>query len=82
MQFVRVVDNPDREPEAFLADHIAAVDLGDSQLVTLINWSLEIVLHFQHDTGAQCNVMPVELCKKASNDYELRPGSHYGHLVF
>ena len=35
MQFVRVVDNPDSEPEVFFADHIAAVDLGDSQLVTL-----------------------------------------------
>ena len=72
MQFVRVVDSPDSEPEVFFADHFAAVDLGDSQLVTLINWSLEIVLHFQHGIGAQCNVIPVELCKKASNDYELR----------
>ena len=56
MLFVRVVDSPDSEPEVLFADHIAAVDvvdLGDSQLVTLINWSLEIVLHFQHGIGAQ-----------------------------
>lgn len=51
-------------------DHISAVYLDDTQLVTL---SLESgnYLHFQPDTGAQCNVIPVELYKKATKDYEL-----------
>ena len=54
----------------FYADVISAVDLVDSQLVTL---KLESgnYLRFQPDTGAQCNVIPVSLYKKATNDHKM-----------
>ena len=54
----------------FYADVISAVDLDDSQLVTL---KLESgnYLRFQPDTGAQCNVIPVSLYRKATKDYRL-----------
>ena len=44
--------------------------IDDSQFVTL---QLESgnYLHFQVDTGAQCNVVPVDLYKKATKDYKL-----------
>lgn len=66
---VRAVDNDDSEPEVFYADKISAVDLDDAQLVTL---KLESghYLRFQPDTGAQCNVIPVSLYKKATKDYK------------
>ena len=69
-KLVRAVDNPDSDSEVFYADHISAVDLDDSQLVTL---KLESgnYLRFQPDTGAQCNVIPMELYRKATKDYEL-----------
>ena len=49
---------------------ISAVDFDDTQLVTL---KLESghCLRFQPDTGAQCNVIPVNLYKKATKDYSL-----------
>ena len=49
---------------------MAAVSLDDSQLVTL---KLESgnYLRFQVDTGAQCNVIPLELYKKATKDTKL-----------
>ena len=45
-------------------------NLDDSQLVTL---KLESgnYLHFQVDTGAQCNVVPLSLYKKATKDHLL-----------
>ena len=45
--------------------------LDDSQLVTL---KLEsgYYLWFQPDTGAQCNVVPLYLYKKTTNDFDLR----------
>ena len=54
----------------FYADVISAVDLDDSQPVRL---KLESgnYLRFQPDTGAQCNVIPVSLNKKATKDYRL-----------
>ena len=54
----------------FHADVISAVDLDDSQVVTL---KLESgnYLRFQPDTGAQCNVIPVSLYRKATKDYRL-----------
>jgi len=66
---VRAV-NSDSEPEVFHADVISAVDLDDSQHVTL---KLESgnYLRFQPDTGAQCNVIPVSLYRKATKDYRL-----------
>ena len=68
-KLVRAVDNPDSDSEVFYADHISAVDLDDSQLVNL---KLESgsYLRFQADTGAQCNVILVELYRKATKDYE------------
>ena len=49
---------------------ISAVDLDDSQLVNL---KLESghYLRFQPDTGAQCNVIPLNLYKKVTKDYRL-----------
>ena len=49
---------------------MSAVHLDDSQLVTL---KLESgnYLRFQADTGAQCNVIPLSLYKKATKDFDL-----------
>ena len=51
--------------EVFGVEEISAVALDDSQLVTL---KLESgnYLHFQPDTGAQSNVVPLHLYKKAT----------------
>ena len=56
--------------EVFGVQEISAVTLNDSQLVTL---KLESgnYLRFQPDTGAQCNVVPLHLYKKATNDFDL-----------
>ncbi len=43
------------------------INLDDSQLVTLRLESGNC-LRFQPDTGAQCNVIPLELYKKATKD--------------
>lgn len=68
---VRTVDGDNRESGVFCADMISAVDLDDVQLVTL---KLESgnYLRFQPDTGAQCNVILVDLYKKASKDDNLQ----------
>ena len=51
-------------------EEISAVTLDESQLVTL---KLESgnYLRFQPDTGAQCNVVPLHLYKKATKDVDL-----------
>ena len=49
---------------------VAAVKLDDSQLVTLKLESGNFV-RFQPDTGAQCNVLPLKVYKKASKDEKL-----------
>ena len=51
-------------------EKISEISIDDSQLVTL---KLEsgYYLSFQVDTGAQCNVVPLELYKKATKDHEL-----------
>ena len=56
--------------EVFGVEEISAVTLDDSQLVTL---KLESgnYLRFQPDTGAQCNVVPLHLYKKATKDVDL-----------
>ena len=56
--------------KVFGVEEISAVTLDDSQLVTL---KLESgnYLRFQPDTGAQCNVIPVHLYKKATKDVDL-----------
>ena len=67
---IRAVDNPDSDSEVFYATNISAIELDDSQLVTL-KLSSGNYLRFQPGTGAQCNVIPVELYKKAAKDYKL-----------
>ena len=49
---------------------IAAVELDDSQMVTLKLKSGNF-LRFQVDTGAQCNVVPLALYKEATKDHSL-----------
>ena len=62
--------NEDPE-ELYIFSDVAAVTLDDSQLVTL-QLDSGNCLRFQPDTGAQCNVIPVHLYKRAANDPELR----------
>lgn len=66
---VRMVAEAETE-EVYSTYEVAAVKLDDSQLVTL---KLESgnYLRFQPDTGAQCNVIPVHLYKKAAKDNNL-----------
>lgn len=54
-----------------MISEFAVVTFDDIQLVTL---GLESgnYLCFQPDTGAQCNVIPVHLYKKAVNDPDLK----------
>jgi len=47
------------------------VTLHDEQLMTL-RLSSGNYLHFQPDTGAQCNIIPVQLYRKAANDPDLK----------
>ena len=63
-QPVRTIDDTD---EIF---QVAALDLDDSQCVTV---KLESGTHirFQVDTGAQCNVIPLAIYKKATGDVTL-----------
>ena len=49
---------------------IAAVELDDSQMVTLKLKSGNF-LRFQVDTGGQCNVVPLALYKEATKDHSL-----------
>ncbi|KAK2572006.1 Uncharacterized protein P5673_003431 [Acropora cervicornis] len=74
---VKAIDEADSDEdvkECYVIEDIAAVattTLDDSQLITL---KLESgnALRFQPDTGAQCNVIPLHLYKKASKDHELK----------
>ena len=63
---VRVIEDSDEDDEdVYIISDVAAVTLDDSQLVTFR-------LRLQPDTGAQCNVIPVHLYKKAAKDPKLR----------
>ena len=64
---VQVIDEDD--PDEVFSTQISAVNLDDSQLVTLKLESGNF-LRFQVDTGAQCNVIPVSLYQKASGDFK------------
>ena len=59
------------EQEEILQTGVPGTGIDDSQLVTL---KLESgnCLRFQVDTGAQCNVVPLDLYKKATKDHNLR----------
>lgn len=58
------------DEETFPTD-ISSIALDDSQLVTL---KLESGKHlkFQVDTGAQYNVLPLSLYKRATKDFDLK----------
>ena len=56
--------------EVFGVQEISAVTLDDWQLVTL-KLDSGNYFRFQPDTGARCNVVPLHLCKKATNDFNL-----------
>ena len=56
--------------KVFGVEEISAVSPDDSQLVTLKLESGNF-LRFQPDTGAQCNVVPLHLYKKATRDFNL-----------
>ena len=57
--------------EVYVIGEISAVTLDDSQLVT-VKLESGNCLRFQPDTGAQCNVIPLELYKKATNNTKLK----------
>ncbi len=63
----KAVDDMEDDTEIF---QVSNVKLDESQFVTL---ELESgnYMRFQADTGAQCNVVPVELYKKATKDLQL-----------
>lgn len=65
-------NHADDSDEIYVISEIAVVTLDDTQLVTLCLESGNF-LRFQPDTGAQCNVIPVHLYKKAAwNDPDLK----------
>ena len=68
---VSIVDPPEpsNEEDEVFETHTAG-KLDDSQLVTLRIASGNYI-RFQVDTGAQCNVVPLELYKKATKDRDL-----------
>ena len=70
---MRAIDEEDSDEEnedVYVISDVAAVTLDDSQLVTFRLDSGKY-LRFQPDTGAQCNVIPVHLYRKAAKDPEL-----------
>ena len=77
-QTVRAVDHEETEDteydEIYSISDIAAVQLDDSQLVTLKQKPGNF-LRFQPDTGAQCNV--IHLYKKATKDVGLEHVKQY-----
>ena len=69
---VRVIEDSDEDDEdVYSISDVAAVTLDDSQLVTF-RLDSGNYMRFQPDTGAQCNVIPVHLYKKAAKDHKLR----------
>ena len=51
--------------------HITDTGADDSQFVTFRLENGNYV-RFKADTGAQCNVVPLDLYKKATHDYKLK----------
>ena len=71
MRRVKVTEESDMYyEETYLTEEISVVRLDDSQLVTLQMESGSFI-RFQPDTGAQCNVLPLHVYKRASKDYKL-----------
>ena len=67
---VKTVDEQDSEDETFYASTLSH-DPDDTQLVTMKLESGNF-LRFQVDTGAQCNVIPVDLYRSAAKDPSLK----------
>ena len=67
---VKATDLEDDEAGEMYQIEVAAVKLDDSQLVTLKLESGNFI-RFQPDTGAQCNVLPLQVYRKASKDEKL-----------
>ncbi|PFX15885.1 Retrovirus-related Pol polyprotein from transposon 17.6 [Stylophora pistillata] len=67
---VKAANLENEEASEMYQTDVAAVELDDSQLVTLKLESGNFV-RFQPDTGAQCDVMPLHIYKKASKDETL-----------
>ena len=65
---IRALESDD--PDEVFPVNVSAVQLDDSQLV-MLKLESDNYLHFQVDTGAQCNVIPLSLYKKATRDYKL-----------
>ena len=68
---VKLTDLEDDEAGEMYQIEVSTVRLDDSQLVTLRLESGNFV-RFQPDTGAQCNVLPLHIYKKASKDDKLK----------
>ena len=64
---VKATDLEDDEAGEMYHIEVAAVKLDDSQLVTLKLDSGNFI-RFQPDTGARCNVLPLQVYRKASKD--------------
>ena len=64
---VQTVD--DNFNEVFLTE-ISALGVDDSQLVT-VQLESGNYLHFQVDTGVQCNIIPLQLYQQAAKDHKL-----------
>ena len=67
---VKATDLEDDEAGEMYQIEVAAMKLDDSQLVTLKLESGNFI-RFQPDTGAQCNVLPLHVYRKASKDEKL-----------
>ena len=67
---MRAIDEKIDDTNEVSPTQIAAVELDDSQMVTL-KLELGNFLRFQVDTGAQCNVIPLALYKEATKDHSL-----------
>ena len=68
---VKATDEVEEESdEIYQTEEISAVKLDDSQLVT-VKLESGSFIRFQPDTGAQCNVIPLNIYRKASKDSKL-----------
>jgi len=67
---VKTVEEQDSGDETYYASTLSH-DPDDAQLVTM-NLESGNFLRFQVDTGAQCNVIPVDLYKRAAQDPSLK----------
>ena len=69
-RMVRVIEEDDEEEEVYQTSTPGS-HVDDSQCVTLKLVESGNFLRFQVDTGAQCNVVPLDLYKKATKDHSL-----------